>query len=192
MFSGLFSQQWKGLILLPISNCSNPLPNPLGTISSAPSTIGITVTWQFPFFLFSSKVQVLIYFFIFFYFYSVVCLNGKIILDDNFFFVNEHLVLSAVRDSVIHLSAVGRFLFFVLGVFCVSGFLVLFLIFGILFRWSFFYMSRCYFCKIASKLEFRFPKGILKPRTPDFFNEIVNGFFNEIVNSFFFWGGYFV
>ena len=58
-----------------ISISSNPFINPSGTIPSVPTTIGITVTFMV--FLFSSKVQVVIFLFAFFQVYSVISWIGR-------------------------------------------------------------------------------------------------------------------
>ena len=66
----------------PTSKSSRPLNNPLVTVPKAPITIGIIVTFMFHvFFLFPSKVEVLILHFTFFQFYSVVSRDSKV---DNF------------------------------------------------------------------------------------------------------------
>ena len=63
----------------PISKSSSPFNNPLVTVPKAPITIGIIVTLMFhSFFLFPSKVEVLIFLFIFFQFYSVFSRDSKV------------------------------------------------------------------------------------------------------------------
>ena len=62
-----------------IFKSSSPLITPSVTVSRAPITIGIIVTFMFhSFFQFSSKVQVLILLFAFFQFYSVVSRDSKV------------------------------------------------------------------------------------------------------------------
>ena len=62
-----------------ISTSSIPFTNSLVIAPSAIITIGITIPFMFhSFFLFSSKVYVLISLFTFFQFYPVVCLDGKV------------------------------------------------------------------------------------------------------------------
>ena len=56
-----------------IYKSSGPCTNHLVTVPRAPITIGIIVTFMFHFFLFSSKVEVLILLFAFFQIYYVVC-----------------------------------------------------------------------------------------------------------------------
>ena len=59
-------------ILPQISNSSSLFFRPLGTVQSAPTTIGITVTFNLPSFLkLFGKIQVFVYLFTFFYFHSV-------------------------------------------------------------------------------------------------------------------------
>ena len=66
----------------PTSNSPSPFSNPLVTVSIAPITIGITVTFMFrSFFQFYSKIQVHILLFTFFQFHSVVHWDIKV---DNF------------------------------------------------------------------------------------------------------------
>ena len=77
---------------------SSPFSNPLRIAPSAPNTIGIIVTFVFQsFFLFSSKVKVLICLFAFFQFYSVVCRNTKSTIRQviYFFFFYYHSVWSS-------------------------------------------------------------------------------------------------
>ena len=61
-----------------ISKSSSPIINPLVTVPIAPITIGITVTFMFYIFQFSSKVLVLISLFTFFQFYPAISRNGKV------------------------------------------------------------------------------------------------------------------
>ena len=71
----------------PTSKSSSPFNSPLVTVSNAPVTIGIIVTFMFHSFLeFSSKVEVLISLFTFFQFYSVVSRDSKINNFANFLF----------------------------------------------------------------------------------------------------------
>ena len=64
----------------PTSKSSRPFNNPLVTVPNAPITIGIIVTFMFySFFLFYSKVKVLISLFTFFQFYSVVSRHSKVV-----------------------------------------------------------------------------------------------------------------
>ena len=70
---------WMVSILPPIFDSSNPLFNALETVPSAPTTIGITVTWMFHrFFLVLWQSPIFVYLFTFFSFYFAVCWNGKI------------------------------------------------------------------------------------------------------------------
>ena len=76
-----------------ISNYSNVLFKPLEIVPWASTTTGITITFDIPqVFLFSGKVQVIVYLFAFFYFHSVVLWNGKIHKRSNslFVFFNYH------------------------------------------------------------------------------------------------------
>ena len=63
-----------------ISKSSNLLTNPLGTVLSAPITIGTTVTFMFIFFLFFSKVPFLLLLFTPFEFFTSVLADGIIII----------------------------------------------------------------------------------------------------------------
>ena len=70
-----------------ISKSTSHFTNSLGIVPSGPITIGITVTFiSIVFFLFSSKVEVLISLFAFFYFYSVVSRDMENPLFDRFSF----------------------------------------------------------------------------------------------------------
>ena len=61
------------------SKSSSPFINPLVTVSRAPITIGINVTFMFhSFFPFPSKVEVFILLFTFFQFYSMVSRDNKV------------------------------------------------------------------------------------------------------------------
>ena len=66
------------LIVTLISNSSNYLSIPVGTVPSASIIIGITVILMFHSFYFSNKVQVFISLFLLFHFPSMVHWNGKI------------------------------------------------------------------------------------------------------------------
>ena len=74
------------------SKSSSPFSNPLVTVSKAPITIGIIVTFLFHsfFFQFPSKVEVLIILFTFFQFNSVVSRDSKV---DNFSNSNFFLLI---------------------------------------------------------------------------------------------------
>ena len=73
---------WIVPTLPPTSKSSCLFKNPLVTVSKAPITIGIIVTFMFlSFFQFSSKVEVLILLVTFLQFYSVVSRGSKV---DNF------------------------------------------------------------------------------------------------------------
>ena len=73
---------WMVSTRLPDSKSSSPFNIPLITVPKAPITIGKIVTFMFyRFFLFSSKVEGLIFLFTFSQFYSVVSRNSKV---DNF------------------------------------------------------------------------------------------------------------
>ena len=93
----------------PTSKSSRPFNNPLVTVSKAPITIGIIVTFMIHsfFFQFSSKIKVLISVFTFSPFYSVVSRDSKVInfVDFlSFFFVVDYFkVWSSGRDLVIRL-----------------------------------------------------------------------------------------
>ena len=90
----------------PTSKSSSPFNNPLVTVTKAPLTIGIIVTFMFPsFFQFSSKVEILILLFMFFQFYSVVSSNSKV---DNFvisLFLLRSGLLAEIRWSVCTLES---------------------------------------------------------------------------------------
>ena len=92
-------------IRLPISKSSTLFNKPLVNIPKAPVTIGKIVTFVFHFFfLFHSKVEVLILLFTFFQFYSVGRGTVKsIILRDFFVVVDYYKVWSSGRDKVIRL-----------------------------------------------------------------------------------------
>ena len=64
---------WMISILSPISSSSCLFSKPLATVTSAPTTISITVTFMFP-----VKIYVLVYFFAFFYCHFMVRRGGKI------------------------------------------------------------------------------------------------------------------
>ena len=85
---------------------SSCFPKPLEAVPSAPTTIGITVTFMFHFyFLFSSKVRVFVYLSDCFDFHSLVRWNGKIlegklsflIFLSFFFFFFFNLILVGIR-----------------------------------------------------------------------------------------------
>ena len=84
----------------PTSKSSRAFNNPLVTVSKAPITIGIIVTFMFhSIFQFSSKVEVLISLFTFFQFYSVVCRDSKV---DNFTdFLLFFLLLIIIRSGLL-------------------------------------------------------------------------------------------
>ena len=92
----------------PTFKSSRPFNNPLVTVSKAPITIGIIVTFIFhSFFQFSSKVEVLISLFTFFQFYSLVSWDSNVdnFADFLFFFfvVDYYKVWSSGWDKVIRL-----------------------------------------------------------------------------------------
>ena len=77
-----------------------PFNNPLVTVSKAPITIGIIVTFMFhSFFQFYSKVKVLISLFTFFQFYSVVSRGSKVnnFADFLFFLI---IILSGLQADI--------------------------------------------------------------------------------------------
>ena len=77
----------------PTSKSSRPFNNPLVTVSNAPITIGIIVTFMFHcFFQFYSKVKVLNSLFTLFQFYSEVSRDSKVdnFADFLFFFVVDY------------------------------------------------------------------------------------------------------
>ena len=84
----------------PTSKFSRPFNNPLVTVPNAPITIGIIVTCMFhSFFLFLSKVEVLISLFTFFQFYSVVSWDSKV---DNFAdFLSFFFLLIIIRSGLL-------------------------------------------------------------------------------------------
>ena len=80
-YSGLSQQQCSldGIDSFSDLQLSNTLSNPLGTVPSAPTTIGIHCHPHFPKFLSpSGKVQIFVYLFTFFYSFFMVRWNGKI------------------------------------------------------------------------------------------------------------------
>ena len=97
---------WMISICVLIANSSSPYTNPMVTVPSAPSTIGITVTFMFHsfclffcFFQFPSNVQVLISLFAFLQFYSVVGRDGEVHNSaGSLVFVDIHKVWSYGRD----------------------------------------------------------------------------------------------
>ena len=84
------------------SKSSRHFNNPLVTVPKAPFTIRKIVTFMFHrfFFIFPSKVEVLILLFIFFQFYSVVSWDIKAdnFANSLFFFVDYYKVWSSGRD----------------------------------------------------------------------------------------------
>ena len=85
------------------SKSSSPFNNPLVTVTKAPITIGIIVTFMFQFFQFPSKVEVLILLFTFFQFYSVVSRDNKVVNFVNSFFFSFFffLLLIVIRSSLL-------------------------------------------------------------------------------------------
>ena len=78
---------WMVSTRLLISKSSSLLTNPLVTLPSVPTTIGITVTFMLQFFQISCKVLVFISLFAFLQFYPVVCRPGKVHYSANCLFV---------------------------------------------------------------------------------------------------------
>ena len=98
---------WMVSTRLLISKSSNPCVNPLVTVSRAPITIGIIVTFMYhSFFQLRSKVEVLTLLFASFQFYTVVSQNSKIHNSASslsfffffFFFVDCYKVWSSGQD----------------------------------------------------------------------------------------------
>ena len=86
----------------PTSKSSRHFNNPLVTVPKAPITIGIIVTFLFhSFFLFSSKVEVLISLFTFFQFYTVVSRDSKVDNLADFLFllliITRSVLLAEIR-----------------------------------------------------------------------------------------------
>ena len=92
---------WMVSTRSPTSKPSWPFNNPLVTVSKAPITISIIVTFMFhSFFQFSSKVEVLISLFKFFQFYSVVCRDSKVDGFADFFFFLLIIIRSGLRVEI--------------------------------------------------------------------------------------------
>ena len=100
----------------PTSKSSRPIDNPLVTVTKAPITIRIIVTFMFhSFFQFSSKVKVFIFLFTFFQFYSVVSRDSKVDYFANFLFlliIIRSGLLAEIRWSVCISTSLGQALGF--------------------------------------------------------------------------------
>ena len=94
---------WKVSTRPPISKSPMPFYNPLVTVSNAPITIGIIVTFLFHFFfLIPSMVQELIFLFTFFQFYSVGSQDSKVdnFASSLFFFLFLIIIRSGLQTEI--------------------------------------------------------------------------------------------